>query len=119
MAQPTDETPLLQKRDSSQAFPDNTPESDPSQPNQNLQNSHILQNIAIQIHKNVSHVKSDGFINYFGLQRFGTKQGSKTHETGRFMLQKDFESAFWSVVKADISDAKYNALIQKYENSSK
>ena len=100
----------LEKRDSSQAFPEKpSPAS----------SSSCTPNIIKQLKTNLESIKTEGFINYFGLQRFGTKQGSKTHQTGRFMVKKNFEGAFWSVVKADISDNRYNALIEKFENSAK
>ena len=40
----------------------------------------------------VSHLKSDGFINYFGLQRFGTSS-VPTHHVGRELLQENWSAA--------------------------
>ncbi|RLN21260.1 hypothetical protein BBJ28_00002843 [Nothophytophthora sp. Chile5] len=43
-----------------------------------------------QIHEAVRSWSSRGFINYFGLQRFGTK-AIATHEIGRAILQRDYK----------------------------
>ncbi|KAK1936730.1 Multisubstrate pseudouridine synthase 7 [Phytophthora citrophthora] len=43
-----------------------------------------------QIHEAVRSWSEHGFINYFGLQRFGTKSVA-THEIGRAILQRDYK----------------------------
>eukprot|EP00792_Barthelona_sp_PAP020_P010168 TRINITY_DN3459_c0_g1_i1.p1 TRINITY_DN3459_c0_g1~~TRINITY_DN3459_c0_g1_i1.p1 ORF type:complete len:592 (-),score=169.63 TRINITY_DN3459_c0_g1_i1:4-1779(-) len=42
---------------------------------------------------NIDLIKSNGFLNYFGLQRFGTKNIS-THEYGLLFLKGDFEGLY-------------------------
>lgn len=45
----------------------------------------------------VSHLQADGFINYFGAQRFGT--GSMgTDDIGKLILQGNFEGAVWAIL---------------------
>ncbi|RDL32109.1 uncharacterized protein BP5553_09511 [Venustampulla echinocandica] len=43
------------------------------------------------------HLQADGFINYFGLQRFGTF-GIGTDEVGKKILQGNFEGAVWAIL---------------------
>ena len=45
----------------------------------------------------VQHLQAHGFINYFGLQRFGTF-GIGTDEIGKKILKDDFESAVWAIL---------------------
>ena len=45
----------------------------------------------------VEHLQVHGFINYFGLQRFGTF-GIGTDEIGKKILQNDFEGAVWAIL---------------------
>lgn len=45
----------------------------------------------------VNHLQSHGFINYFGLQRFGTF-GIGTDEIGKKILQNDFKGAVWAIL---------------------
>lgn len=42
-------------------------------------------------------LEEKGVPNYFGLQRFGSIRFT-THEVGKYILKKDFESAFWVYV---------------------
>jgi tRNA pseudouridine13 synthase len=42
--------------------------------------------------KSLESLASNGFLNYFGMQRFGTSS-ILTHEIGRKILQKDFAGA--------------------------
>lgn len=45
----------------------------------------------------VEHLKEHGFINYFGLQRFGSF-GIGTDEVGKKILMGDFEGAVWDIL---------------------
>ena len=45
----------------------------------------------------VDHLQADGFINYFGLQRFGTF-GIGTDEVGKKILKEDFEGAVAAIL---------------------
>jgi tRNA pseudouridine13 synthase len=45
----------------------------------------------------VKYLQTNGFINYFGLQRFGTF-GIGTHQIGTKILQEDFEGAVWDIL---------------------
>jgi tRNA pseudouridine13 synthase len=45
-----------------------------------------------------STIKSSGFINYFGTQRFGNSSSNPTHKIGLFILKKDYESAVNSIL---------------------
>jgi len=44
-----------------------------------------------EIEKNLTSLKENGFINYFGTQRFGTNKDAPTHAVGRALLQADWE----------------------------
>jgi tRNA pseudouridine13 synthase len=46
-------------------------------------------------------VANDGFINYFGLQRFGRSQNTKTHEIGRMLVKREFQEAFKAILWQD------------------
>lgn len=56
-----------------------------------------------QLRENMESLKNFGFINYFGEQRFGTKD-IRTFETGKLLLKKKYKEAFYSVLEADQSD---------------
>ncbi|TVY50580.1 Multisubstrate pseudouridine synthase 7 [Lachnellula cervina] len=45
----------------------------------------------------VKYLQANGFINYFGLQRFGTF-GIGTHQIGMKILKEDFEGAVWDIL---------------------
>lgn len=45
----------------------------------------------------VTHLQTHGFINYFGLQRFGTF-GIGTDEIGKKILKQDYEGAVWAIL---------------------
>lgn len=49
------------------------------------------------LHDACQNVKKNGFINYFGTQRFGTTAVS-THSVGRFLLQSDWEKAIMQIL---------------------
>ncbi|KAI8428408.1 hypothetical protein MSG28_007233 [Choristoneura fumiferana] len=44
-------------------------------------------------------LRDRGFVNYYGLQRFGTRADVPTYEIGRSMLKGDFQEAINSVLK--------------------
>lgn len=56
------------------------------------------------VHAAVASWADRGFINYFGLQRFGTKS-IPTHDIGRAILQRDFKTAVDLVLKPQDGDA--------------
>lgn len=64
----------------------------------------------------INGIKKNGFINYFGEQRFGTKNRFRTHDTGKFLLLKQFKEALFSVLNADDSDKEKDQIINKFEN---
>ncbi|TAQ88272.1 hypothetical protein B7494_g3369 [Chlorociboria aeruginascens] len=45
----------------------------------------------------VQHLQDHGFLNYFGLQRFGTFS-TGTDEIGKLILKDDFEGAVWAIL---------------------
>lgn len=49
------------------------------------------------IEETMSELEEKGVPNYFGLQRFGSIRFI-THEVGKYILKRDFESAFWVYV---------------------
>lgn len=51
------------------------------------------------IQKAVSSLKESGFINYFGLQRFGVSQTVPTHVVGKALLQDNFKEAVELILK--------------------
>ncbi|CEG43712.1 trna pseudouridine synthase d [Plasmopara halstedii] len=57
-----------------------------------------------QIHNAVRSWSDHGFINYFGLQRFGTK-AIATHEIGRALLQRDFSRVVSLLISPQQGDA--------------
>lgn len=46
---------------------------------------------------NIEKLKQSGFINYYGLQRFGSMD-IKTHQIGKSIMQRQFETAFRMIV---------------------
>lgn len=40
----------------------------------------------------------------------------RTHETGKLIVLKEYEKAFWSILKADRKDPEKNAVIDLFEN---
>ncbi|TYZ66296.1 hypothetical protein PybrP1_010382 [[Pythium] brassicae (nom. inval.)] len=57
-----------------------------------------------QIHAAVASWTARGFVNYFGLQRFGTKS-VPTHEVGRAILQRDYARVVDLVLQPQEGDA--------------
>ena len=54
------------------------------------------------IQKAVVSLEEFGFINYFGLQRFGTSQVAPTHVIGKALLQDDFKQVRLWTLTSDI-----------------
>ena len=46
-----------------------------------------------QLHEAVESLQRFGFVNYFGMQRFGSSRDAATHVVGRAMLRADWEAA--------------------------
>lgn len=69
----------------------------------------------------LSHVKANGFINYFGSQRFGS--GSvRTDRVGRLILQEDWKAAVESIMQPKVRDMKsfngsFNDQIKKWQET--
>ena len=59
-------------------------------------------------------MREDGFLNYFGLQRFGTGKGAKTHDIGRLIISQDYEGAFRKVLLQDSGFADVQEAKKKY-----
>jgi tRNA pseudouridine13 synthase len=49
------------------------------------------------LNTSVADLRKNGFINYFGLQRFGTFS-TGTDEVGKKILQEDYEGAVWAIL---------------------
>ncbi len=56
-----------------------------------------------QIEEMLENVKKNGFINYYGLQRFGTSSAG-THEYGRLILRGDWKGAVHLLLAAKTED---------------
>lgn len=50
------------------------------------------------IEQSIESLKHNGFINYYGLQRFGTTEIA-THEIGKFLLKGNFKHAIDLILK--------------------
>ncbi|CAK62665.1 unnamed protein product (macronuclear) [Paramecium tetraurelia] len=53
--------------------------------------SELTQNQQWELAKNIENLKSYGFVNYFGLQRFGSKSKIKTHQIGKEIIKKNWK----------------------------
>lgn len=62
-------------------------------------------------------MQTNGFLNYFGEQRFGTKNNFKTFHTGKFLIKKEYKKAFYSVLNADTTDESKNKVLQEFEQT--
>lgn len=51
-----------------------------------------------EISESVQSLKDNGFVNYFGMQRFGTGT-IMSHEIGRAILKKDYQEAVDLILK--------------------
>lgn len=75
-----------------------------------------------EIKANVDRVAQKGFINYFGQQRFGTKNVYKTHDTGKHIILKEYKEAFFTILKASDKNENVNEavkIIEEEENFGK
>jgi tRNA pseudouridine13 synthase len=61
----------------------------------------------------VKHLQTHGFINYYGLQRFGTF-GIGTHHIGRKILQEDYEGAVWDILSYTDESLSMGLYPEKY-----
>ncbi|XP_012282551.1 pseudouridylate synthase 7 homolog isoform X2 [Orussus abietinus] len=52
-----------------------------------------------QIEKAMTSLRDNGFINYYGLQRFGTVAAIPTHEIGKALLQRNWDKAVELILK--------------------
>lgn len=69
------------------------------------------------VHQAVRGLKENGFINYFGLQRFGTSS-VPTHAIGRLLLQHKWEEAVDVILSPRSGDsAKLTSIRENYKNS--
>lgn len=57
---------------------------------QEITHDQLLQS---NLHTGIVYLSNTGFINYFGLQRFGNSQENPTHKVGLAMIRKDFKAA--------------------------
>jgi tRNA pseudouridine13 synthase len=71
----------------------------------------------VKLKKNVSNLKSNGFINYFGLQRFGTRARGKTHDVGRLIIKRKYKEAFWCIVDSSERDKDMMQNIREFRES--
>ena len=79
----------------------------------------VLRNIDINLKDNdilqsLNEIKKTGFINYFGMQRFGKNPNIPTHQVGIHILKKDWEKAISSILLSFITKDS-----QDYENLNK
>ncbi|KAH8581650.1 tRNA pseudouridine synthase D family [Cryptosporidium sp. chipmunk genotype I] len=69
--------------------------------NANLQKESANEKLTLKvIDKLIGEVKSSGFINYFGLQRFGTSE-IPTYKIGISLLKKEWKKAFYLILGFD------------------
>ncbi|CAD8118419.1 unnamed protein product [Paramecium sonneborni] len=58
----------------------------------------LSQNEQVELVKNIENVKLFGFVNYFGLQRFGSKQKIKTHQIGKEIIKKNWKECIRMII---------------------
>ncbi len=75
----------------------------------------FVQTDASILESNVENIEKNGFINYFGLQRFGT-YSIKTHEIGMYVLREDWKQVCWMIIESasSASDRERKKLIATY-----
>ncbi|EGR27709.1 pseudouridine synthase, putative [Ichthyophthirius multifiliis] len=67
------------------------------------------------VHINIQNLIKYGFINYFGMQRFGNNPDSQTHVIGKLLLQKQWEQAFELIVGQNVqNDNQVNEYKRKF-----
>jgi tRNA pseudouridine13 synthase len=65
----------------------------------------VDKNIESDFKEIVNEINKNGFINYFGMQRFGVSNVS-TNEIGKFVIKKNFKMAFLNILNTDcVKDA--------------
>jgi tRNA pseudouridine13 synthase len=68
-----------------------------------------------EIARNIEHLKLHGFINYFGLQRFGVNREIKTHDIGRYVIRQQWKDVVNAMLKsACTSDPHTRQAIEQY-----
>jgi tRNA pseudouridine13 synthase len=58
-----------------------------------------------ELMRNIESLRQSGFINYFGLQRFGVNSRVKTYEIGRELVRQNWEEAYKSIIRSVCTDA--------------
>ncbi|CAD8124141.1 unnamed protein product [Paramecium sonneborni] len=58
----------------------------------------LTQNQQWELAKNIENVKLHGFVNYFGLQRFGSKNKIKTHQIGKEIIKKNWKECIRMII---------------------
>eukprot|EP01029_Cantina_marsupialis_P030495 TRINITY_DN8289_c0_g1_i1.p1 TRINITY_DN8289_c0_g1~~TRINITY_DN8289_c0_g1_i1.p1 ORF type:complete len:671 (+),score=227.03 TRINITY_DN8289_c0_g1_i1:50-2014(+) len=79
----------------------------------------VLRNVSESEEKIVEAInawRESGFINYFGLQRFGSGTVA-THEIGCALFKRDFEGAINMILKPQVGQSdEVRAVLEKYQN---
>ncbi|XP_067646698.1 pseudouridylate synthase 7 homolog [Eurosta solidaginis] len=65
------------------------------------------------IETSLENIREHGFINYFGLQRFGHHQGTPTHDVGVALLKSDYKTAVELILKPHEHDLPFMIKIRK------
>lgn len=65
--------------------------------------------------ENIEFIKKNGFINYFGLQRFGNNPNVPTFQIGIYLLQGNWEMAVKSFLQSQ-GNEEFEELLKKYYN---
>ena len=68
----------------------------------------------VEVKKRLQDVESNGFVNYFGLQRFGLKENSRTHQIGRLIVTHEYENAFTTILMQDYGMKDVQEAKKKY-----
>ena len=68
----------------------------------------------LKIERNVKNLMSSGFVNYFGLQRFGSKLEVKTHQIGKLLLKKKYQDAFEAILLAEDKNSEIHKNMREF-----
>lgn len=74
----------------------------------NIKNTFLCSNVTgtdEQIEEAMTNLREKGFINYYGLQRFGSSSSVPTPEVGRALLLGQWKEVSYSAVQADVKGA--------------
>jgi len=74
----------------------------------NIKNAFLCSNVTgtdEQIEEAMTNLKEKGFINYYGLQRFGSSSSVPTPEVGRALLLGQWKEVSYCTVQADVTEA--------------